>query len=493
MRHTLIRSFMTRFFLFLFLVSLSLSQIQTSKPIYKIETTREGTVIGSFTVELFPLIAPKAVAYFDSLVAIKFYDSLAFHRVVPAFVIQGGDPNSKHLPRETWGNGDPSQTNVPAEFNNVAYARGILGAARDTDPNSANSQFFICVANAFSLNAQYTAYGKVVSGMNVVDTIVAAPRDANDNPLKKIEMFITKIGMNDTIPAVPVLINPAPSANRITLDSNLIWSAVSGAVLYRLEIALDSNFSTIVFATDVGTSSYTLKSIQLGLKKYYWRVSANNGGHLSGFSQYRSFTSAVSIPALQFPVNGSTNQPGNVWIRWNSTLGAVSYHLQVSTNSIFSQAGIVVDQKGITDTVKQMSSLQLLKKHYWRVSAETPEYEGAFGLQWTFTTGTSTNVGDRRTIPERFLLEQNFPNPFNPTTILRYGIPVRSTVKLIVFNTIGQTLAIVCNGIMDAGYYDYTFDAKNLSSGAYLYRIEAVSEQNPDKISVNTKKMVLMK
>ncbi|HAP36468.1 MAG TPA: peptidylprolyl isomerase, partial [Bacteroidetes bacterium] len=161
---------MTSSFLFLFMVSLSFSQLQASKPIYTIETKRDGAVIGTFTIELFPLIAPKAVAYFDSLVSIKFFDSTAFHRVVPGFVIQGGDPNSKYLPRETWGNGDPNQKNVPAEFNNVAYARGVLGAARDTDPNSANSQFFICVANAYSLNAQYTAYGKVISGMNIVDT-----------------------------------------------------------------------------------------------------------------------------------------------------------------------------------------------------------------------------------------------------------------------------------------------------------------------------------
>ncbi|MFA6439272.1 MAG: peptidylprolyl isomerase, partial [Bacteriovoracaceae bacterium] len=163
----------------LFLFSLPLLAQQSAKPIYTITTEREGTQIGSFSIELFPLAAPKHVRYFDSLVAIKFFDSLAFHRVVPGFVIQGGDPNSRNLPRETWGNGDPSQTTIPAEFNNIAYARGVLGAARDTDPNSANSQFFICVANAFSLNAQYTAYGRVLSGMNFVDTIVAAPRDAN--------------------------------------------------------------------------------------------------------------------------------------------------------------------------------------------------------------------------------------------------------------------------------------------------------------------------
>ncbi len=486
MGHRSLRSFITNSYVLLFIVSSSISQVQTSKPIYKIETKREGTVIGSFTIELFPLIAPKAVAYFDSLVSIKFFDSTAFHRVVPGFVIQGGDPNSKHLPRETWGNGDSTQKNVPAEFNNVAYARGILGAARDNDPNSANSQFFICVANAFSLNAQYTAYGKVISGMNIVDTIVAAPRDVNDNPLKKIEMFVTKIGMNDSVPAVPSLILPAPNANRISLDSNLIWSSVSGAVMYHLEIASDLNFFALVFSADIGTSSYTLKSIQLGLKKYYWRVNANNGGHVSGFSQVRSFISAIAIPILQFPENVSTSQPGNVWIRWSPALGAISYHLQVSTNSIFTQAGIVFDLKGITDTVKQMSGLQLSKKHYWRVSAETPEYEGAFGLQWTFTTGTSTGVGDQQTVPEQFSLSQNYPNPFNPTTVINYQLPINNHTMLKVYDLLGTEVVTLVDEMKAAGNYAIKFDGKNLSSGIYFYQLRSGN-------FVKTNKMLLMR
>lgn len=486
MAHRMKRTILITVFVIVSVVSTSFSQVQGPKPIYKIETKREGAVIGSFTIELFPLIAPKAVAYFDSLVTIKFYDTTAFHRVVPGFVIQGGDPNSKHLPRETWGNGDSSQKNVPAEFNNVAYARGILGAARDTDPNSANSQFFICVANAFSLNAQYTAYGKVLSGMNIVDTIVAAPRDANDNPLKKIDMFVTKIGMNDTVPAVPTPINPGPNANRITLDSNLIWSAVSGAVLYKLEIASDSNFSSIIFTSDVGTSSYTLKSIQLGLKKYYWRVSANNGGHASGFSAIRSFTSAIDVPLHQFPVNGSVSQPGNVWIRWNKVFGAVSYHLQVSTNSIFSQAGLVIDQKGVTDTAKQMSGLQLTKKHYWRVSAEAPDYEGAFGLQWTFTTGTSSDVADQQTFPTEFSLLQNYPNPFNPTTTISYQLPTAANVSLKIFDVLGKEVAALINETKESGTHEITFDATNLVSGIYFYQMRAGNFSE-------TKKLMLMK
>lgn len=462
------------------------SQQEAAKPIYKIESFREGVSIGSFNVELFPLIAPKAVRYFDSLVTIKFYDSTAFHRVVPGFVIQGGDPNSKHLPRETWGNGDTSQTNVPAEFSNVSYARGVLGAARDTDPNSANSQFFICVANATSLNAQYTAYGKVVSGINICDSIVASPRDANDNPLKKIDMFVTKIGTNDSVPAVPVTIGPANNAGRITLDSSLTWSAVSGAVLYLVEIAADSNFSTKIFSGEIASPGYTLKSVQLGMKKYFWRVCANNGGHRSAFTTVRSFTTAISIPAMLQPVSGSTNVPANVWLRWNVVPVAVSYHLQVSTTSTFTQAGIVFDQKGIVDTVKQMSGLQLTKKHYWRVSAETQEYEGAFSQQWNFSTGTSTIVTISEEIPKQFSLGQNYPNPFNPTTTISYNLPVSGFVSLKIFDLLGKEITALVNESKEPGIYSATFDASKLVSGIYFYRLSAGE-------FIQTKKLILMK
>lgn len=464
----------------------ALAQIESPKPIYSIESKVEGVSIGTFTIELYPLPAPKHVRYFDSLVAIKFYDSLAFHRVVPGFVIQGGDPNSRNKPRETWGNGDSSQTNIPAEFTNISYARGVLGAARDTDPNSANSQFFICVANAFSLNAQYTAYGRVLTSMNIVDTIVAAPRDANDNPLSKIIMFVTKIGADSSIPAVPTLVIPAQNANRITPDSNLAWSAVPGAILYRLEIATDSNFSSTLFANEIGSSSFRLSTVELGLKKYYWRVYANNGGYKSVYSPVRTFTTAVSIPELQFPSTGSPNQSVNVLLGWSPVNGAVSYHVQVATNALFTQAALVFDKKGITDTTQQMSGLQASKKHYWRVSAETAEYEGAFGLQWNFTTGAATSVSSTENIPTEFKLDQNYPNPFNPATIFRYQIPISGKVSLKIFDMLGRDVVTLVNEAREAGTYSASFDGSELSSGIYFYELRAGS-------FVNVKKMLLLK
>lgn len=166
----------------------------TTNPHYiiSVKLKEANQELGEIEIELFPDVAPKHVRNFDSLVSIKFFDGCAFHRVIPGFMIQGGDPNSKDKPKNTWGYGDPSQTRVPAEFNKIKHERGILSAARSNDPNSATSQFFIMVASAPHLDGQYTAYGKVVNGMDVVDKIVNQPRDARDNPLDKVEMTIRK-------------------------------------------------------------------------------------------------------------------------------------------------------------------------------------------------------------------------------------------------------------------------------------------------------------
>lgn len=162
-------------------------------PQYRISITRGGVPLGDITIEMFPDVAPKHVHNFDSLVSIGFYNGTAFHRVIPGFMIQGGDPNSRSGPRSTWGYGDPSQTTVPAEFSTLKHVRGIISAARADDPNSATSQFFICVATAQHLDGKYSIYGKVLTGMDVVDTIVRSPRDGGDNPFEKVEMNIVKL------------------------------------------------------------------------------------------------------------------------------------------------------------------------------------------------------------------------------------------------------------------------------------------------------------
>lgn len=183
------------FLMVLFVSSCSSTKMaNTNNPQYVISVTQAGKPLGEIVVELYKAEAPLHVANFESLVAEGVYNGTAFHRVIPGFMIQGGDPNSKNGPKDTWGFGDPSLKKVPAEFSDtLSHKRGILSAARSQDPNSASSQFFICTSDATFLDRQYSIFGQVLSGMEVADKIVNTPRDGRDNPLEKVTMEIRKV------------------------------------------------------------------------------------------------------------------------------------------------------------------------------------------------------------------------------------------------------------------------------------------------------------
>ena len=159
--------------------------------------------MGDITIELNETAAPSTSANFQAYVENNFYDGTIFHRVIDGFMIQGGDPLSKSDDKSRHGTGgnaakyfgigtetDESTWNLPAEFSPRSHERGILSMARSQDPDSGGSQFFICVADAPFLDNKYTVFGKVVSGLDVVDQIVNVPRDPRDNPNERIEMKV---------------------------------------------------------------------------------------------------------------------------------------------------------------------------------------------------------------------------------------------------------------------------------------------------------------
>jgi cyclophilin family peptidyl-prolyl cis-trans isomerase len=150
------------------------------------------TKFGKIELKFFPEVAPNHVNNFIELAKKGFYDGTTFHRVIPGFMIQGGDPNSKDPDRKKHGMGGPGHA-VKAEFNHTPHKRGILSMARSADPDSAGSQFFICVADAPFLDRQYTAFGQVTSGMEAADKIVSQPRDKQDNPVERVEIKVQVI------------------------------------------------------------------------------------------------------------------------------------------------------------------------------------------------------------------------------------------------------------------------------------------------------------
>ena len=146
------------------------------------------TNFGNIKIKLLPDIAPETVRNFTTLAKSKFYDGTLFHRVIPGFMIQGGDPNTKKPDKNVWGMGGPGY-NIKAEFNSRSHLRGIVSMARSSDPDSAGSQFFIVTSDSTFLDKEYTVFGEVIEGMDTADKIVNLPRDGNDCPLQEAKML----------------------------------------------------------------------------------------------------------------------------------------------------------------------------------------------------------------------------------------------------------------------------------------------------------------
>jgi len=146
------------------------------------------TNFGSIKFGLLPELAPETTRNFLKLAKDGFYNGTLFHRIIPGFMIQGGDPNTKSPDKSVWGQGGPGY-NLKAEFNSRSHLRGIVSMARAADPDSAGSQFFIVTSDSTFLDKQYTVFGEVVDGMEVADKIVGLPRDGNDCPEQEAKML----------------------------------------------------------------------------------------------------------------------------------------------------------------------------------------------------------------------------------------------------------------------------------------------------------------
>ena len=146
------------------------------------------TNFGNIKIKLLPEIAPETVRNFVTLATSNFYDGTLFHRVIPNFMIQGGDPNTKESDKSVWRQGGPGY-NLKAEFNSRSHLRGIVSMARASDPDSAGSQFFIVTSDSTFLDKQYTVFAEVVEGLEIADKIVNLPRDGNDCPKEEAKML----------------------------------------------------------------------------------------------------------------------------------------------------------------------------------------------------------------------------------------------------------------------------------------------------------------
>jgi hypothetical protein len=279
----------------------------------------------------------------------------------------------------------------------------------------------------------------------------------------------------------------SPQNNVINLPNSLtfLWRSVSSATMYHVQVSSSPAFTTTI--VNDSTMTDTSRSVTgLGFNStYYWRVRGKNGSEASGWTEVWNFRTAPAPPAtptLTSPPNNATNQPSTLTLQWGIVIGATSFHVQVSADSLF--AATIVNDSTVATTQRSVT-VSTGTRYYWRVGARNAGGPGAFSATWNFTT-TLTSVSDRSGIPSQFALTQNYPNPFNPSTVIEFALPHEAFVTLEICNLLGERVALLVEGKKSAGYYSESFNAQGLASGLYFYRLKAGS-------FVETRKFILLR
>jgi hypothetical protein len=281
----------------------------------------------------------------------------------------------------------------------------------------------------------------------------------------------------------PALVSPADKAAGVSLNPVLTWSPPHGAESYEVQISASSNFSTIVRnMIGLDSASYAVNGLS-GLSTYYWRVCAANSTTTSGWSPAWSFTTLLSLPekvTLMGPPEDCTIGMDSVTLVWHrSSPNVAMYEVEIIGDSTSSYL-----VKDTTFTCK-FPAPRIGNAILWRVRAQNPTGYGEYSESWALRRVAVTGVRTE-SAPYEFVVFNNFPNPFNPSTSISFTIPSRSFVSLKVFDGLGREVALLIAEELAAGNYSHQWDAGGLPSGMYFYRLQAGT-------NIAVKNMILIK
>ncbi len=250
------------------------------------------------------------------------------------------------------------------------------------------------------------------------------------------------------------------------------WTPVMGANYYSLDVSTDSLFINNVYQNSSILSTPHEVTLLENNKKYFWKVSAGNEIFPNLYSGIMSFITQLAKPVLVAPLNNSTNVPVPVGFSWEGIIGADKYHIQIGKNIFFTNA--VINDSTLSTTFYNAAGLDLNKVYYWRVRAGNQNGFGKYAQYNKFTTSSTVSVSEEETgIPNEFRLMNNYPNPFNPSTTIKYQIPKNCKVVLEVYSITGEKVATLVDEEQNAGFYNVNFNTVSLSSGIYMYKIQA--------------------
>jgi hypothetical protein len=283
-----------------------------------------------------------------------------------------------------------------------------------------------------------------------------------------------------TIPSPPVLLSPANGSTCVSLTPILDWQNVTDAQSYRVQISASPMFTPLALdVSGIVASQYNVVSATLSNNTtYYWRVNATNAGGTSDWSNTFNFTTAPILPpatTLLGPSNGATNISLTPSLIWCPASFTTSYRVQVSMSQSFTTMVYDTTIPG-TQIVVCAGRLTYMTVYYWRVRTSNCSGDGSWTAPWSFVTNSSGVQTYSMEVPSEFKLFNNFPNPFNPVTKIRFDLPKTSGVKLKVFDLLGKEIATLVNEKLPPGKYETEFSIDNvkstISSGIYFYKLE---------------------